>query len=84
MVDISNLPKHIQWFAELRFKDRNKFRRIYQMIQYRNSDLISHLISTNWSEDVKWNKLASGIITSHRNNRCDIEPQWIDNKPKIN
>jgi hypothetical protein len=83
MVDISNLPKHVQSFAELRFNNRAKFRKIYQMIQYRYSDLYSHLINTNWNKDVKWKKLAGGIISSHKNNRCNIEPQWINNKPRI-
>lgn len=83
MVDVSNLPKHVQSFAELRFNNRAKFRKIYQMIQYRYSDLYSHLVKKNWNEDVKWNKLAGGITSSYKKNRCDIEPQWIDNKPDV-
>ena len=83
VIDIKNLPTHVQPFAELRFNDRAKFRKIYQMLQYRYSNLYSHLVNKNWNEDVKWRKLAGGIVSSYRKGRCNIEPQWIDNTPEV-
>lgn len=80
--DIKNYNENLQKVMWLRFTDRFQFRKFYQMIRHRYTDLQEHIVEVNWNEDTKWRKLAHGITRS-ANGRCEVYEEWIDNRPLV-
>lgn len=76
--DIKNYNENLQKIMWLRFTDRFQFRKFYQMIRYRYTDLQEHIIDINWNEDTKWRNLANGIIA--RSSKHTVYQEWIDNR----
>jgi hypothetical protein len=76
--DIKNYNENLQKIMWLRFTDRFQFRKFYQMIRYRYTDLQEHIVELNWNEDTKWRNLANGIIA--RSSKHTVYQEWIDNR----
>ena len=76
--DIKNYNENLQKIMWLRFTDRFQFRKFYQMVRYRYTDLQEHIVELNWNEDTKWRNLANGIIA--RSSKHTVYQEWIDNR----
>ena len=76
--DIKNYNENLQKIMWLRFSDRFQFRKFYQMVRYRYTDLQEHIVELNWNEDTKWRNLANGIIA--RSSKHTVYQEWIDNR----
>jgi hypothetical protein len=81
--DVKNLPTYLQDFAQLRFDDKNEFRKIYQQIRYRWNDLEEHLLEKRWNDEFKWQKLTSSIFNRKSKGIRNIAAEWMENKDSL-
>ena len=81
--DISNYNENLQTLMRIRFTDKFQFRKFYQMIRYRYTDLHELVVENNWNEDTKWRLLATGVVQSAVKGRCTIHNEWENNRPMV-
>jgi len=76
--DIINYNENLQKIMWLRFTDRFQFRKFYQMVRYRYTDLQERIVELNWNEDTKWRNLANCILA--RSSNHTVYQECIDNR----
>jgi hypothetical protein len=77
-LEIKNLPEKLHEYAWMRFDDYNKFRKIYQQIQYRWNDIQQNNYKKKFNEEFKWRQLANGIL--NRQTKKEVEKEWTQDK----